>query len=134
ITVGGGWSTARPASLRPAVMPWGATTPLEQNAAAAWGSGQPHDMARQLLWDAMPTKDAANGAAWEQGMSADRRALAGPWGDVPAKDAGYAGCWDHSIRPRDIRLLLIYNPRPARKDVQVRAPSRRVDQYGPRYD
>ena len=134
IQIGGGWSTARQASLRPAAVPWGATTPLTLDAQAAWQHGAGRDLAGELPWGVLATKDLHGTGQWQQAAAADRQPAAGPWSRVPAKDCALVGGWDRSIRPRDICLRLIYNPAPAWKDATVRGPSRRVDAFGPRYD
>lgn len=130
--VGGSWSTARPASARPAALPWDGTTPLVVEAQAVWRRAVGHDLEAAAGWSAVPARDRESIQAWGLASASDCEQLAGLWGAVPAKDCGVVGRWDHTIRPRDVRLRLIYNPMPARKDVQVGCPSRRVDDYGPR--
>ncbi|WP_256203135.1 hypothetical protein [Pseudomonas sp. ML96] len=69
-------------------------------------------------------------------MADDLSALAEsmPWGAVPARDQALRCVWDKSIQPRDLVLSLIYNPNPARKDVQVSSSFRRSNEFGPRHD
>jgi len=133
IEVGGGWSTARPVNPRPSVAQWGSTVPLGLEAQAAWRRAVGHEVAATLPWDELAGKDLLAAGAWGGAVGADAAAV-GPWKDVPAKDCDVAGRWDRSIRPRDVRLVLIYNPMPAKKDVLVASPSRRVNAFGPRYD
>lgn len=134
VQVGGRWSKARPVSARPAVTPWSATVPLGLEAQAAWRQAVALDQAKALLWDKLAVKDWLATSPWGAAAQADGVAQAGPWSAVPAKDCGIAGRWDHTIRPRDVRLVLIYNPMPAKKDVQVATTSSRVDAFGPRRD
>ncbi|WP_339079616.1 hypothetical protein [Pseudomonas sp. TMP9] len=134
VHVGGRWSKARPVSARPAVAPWGATLPLGLEAQVAWQQAVGRDQSNALRWDELSAKDMLATPIWGAAALADGHTQAAPWSAVPAKDCGISGRWDHSIRPRDVRLVLIYNPMPAKKDVQVATTSRRVDAYGPRYD
>lgn len=134
VQVGGRWSKARQVSARPSAAPWSATVPLGLEAQAAWRQAVARDQAKALLWDKLAVKDWLAVNPWGAAAQADGVAQAGPWSAVPAKDCGIAGRWDHSIRPRDVRLVLIYNPMPAKKDVQVATTSRRVDAFGPRRD
>lgn len=134
VQVGGRWSKARPVSARPSAASWSATVPLGLEAQAAWRQAVARDQAKALLWDKLAVKDWLAATPWGAAAQADGMAQAGPWNSVPAKDAGITGRWDHSIRPRDVRLVLIYNPMPAKKDVQVATTSRRVDAFGPRRD
>lgn len=134
ITVEGAWTKARPASLRPAELPWGVTTPAEQAASAAWQAGNPLDVAGQSAWDQVAPLDAATQGEWERAALADHAPQAARWDAVPPLDFGVHAMWDRSIRPRDVRLRLIYNPKPARKDADLTGTSRRVDEHGPRYD
>lgn len=53
---------------------------------------------------------------------------------VPARDLGLAGAWDHSIRAADWRVTVAYNPAPATRDASTAPRYQRVDEYGPRYD
>lgn len=134
ITVGGGWSTARPASARPQTAEWGSTTPLASEVAAAWQRAGRVDRADVMGWDALAALDVAGQQPWGSAQPADRQSLPSGWNNVPPKDASLHGRWDHSIRPRDIRLVLIYNPLPAWKDAFVGSPVRRVDEFGRRHD
>jgi hypothetical protein len=131
VQVGGRWSKARPVSARPSATPWAATVPLGLEAQAAWRQAVARDQASALLWDRLAVKDWLGANPWGAAGLVDGMAQAGPWNSVPAKDAGITGRWDHSLRPRDVRLVLIYNPKPARKDLQVATTSRRVDAFGP---
>ncbi|MGE6790898.1 hypothetical protein ACQKFS_02595 [Pseudomonas guineae] len=134
VQVGGRWSKARPVSARPSAASWSATVPLGLEAQAAWRQAVVRDQAKALLWDKLAVKDWLATTPWGAAAQADGAQQAGPWNSVPAKDAGITGRWDHSIRPRDVRLRLIYNPKPARKDANVASPSRRVDAFDPRRD
>jgi hypothetical protein len=53
---------------------------------------------------------------------------------VPVRDTGLSSGWGRSIRVADVRLRLIYNPKPAHKDLGVAAGHRRVNEFGPRYN
>lgn len=108
--------------------------PLGLEAQAAWRQAVARDQAKALLWDKLAVKDWLAATPWGVAAQADGVAQTGPWNRVPAKDAGITGRWDHSIRARDVRLRLIYNPKPARKDAGVASPSRQVDAFGPRRD
>ena len=54
---------------------------------------------------------------------------------MPACDVGRWVGWDRSIQPRDtLRLRLIYNPKPALKDIGSGQAFNRSDEFGQRYD
>ncbi|WP_217646332.1 hypothetical protein [Azotobacter beijerinckii] len=54
---------------------------------------------------------------------------------MPVRDIGRALGWDRSIQPRDtLRLRLLYNPQPARKDLGNAQAFQRCDEFGPRVD
>lgn len=134
VQIGGRWSKARPVSARPSAASWSATAPLGLEAQAAWRQAGGRDQTNAVLWDELSAKDLLSGPVWGAATAADRQPLVGPWTAVPAKDYGLRVGWDHSLRRVDLRLRLIYNPQPARKDARVGVGIRRVNEYGPRYN
>lgn len=134
IHVGGRWSTARQASACPVAVEWTDTQPMALDAAVTWRPGVARDLAACSGWDDVPPVDQLTGPGWQRASRADASADALLWQQVPACDAGVRGAWDRSVRPRDIRLRLIYNPAPAWKDRRVGSPVRRVDEFGRRHD
>ncbi|MBU0882257.1 MAG: hypothetical protein KKG42_02315 [Gammaproteobacteria bacterium] len=132
--VGGAWRKATPLVPVAAALPWDRMPPADADSAAGWGVGAIADVQTHQLWDRVGVQDQPLDLHWAGAFQADGQVVAGPWNDVPAKDYGTTGRWNHSIRPRDVRLVLIYNPMPAKKDVQVATTSRRVDTFGPRRD
>lgn len=135
IIVGGGWGRAAPADRQGQVMPWNSLTPLGLLSRVAWQQGRALDSAAaELGWMAVPVRDLSHGLLWTSTQARDRQPGAMPWSWVPSRDLALAASWDHSIRPRDVRLCLIYNPRPARKDHRLGLGHRRSNEYGPRFD
>ncbi|HGW8585984.1 TPA: hypothetical protein ACNRRF_005853, partial [Pseudomonas aeruginosa] len=60
-------------------------------------------------------RDAGWGSGWEH--AEQRNAAAGSaWDSTRVLDAERELGWDRTLRPRDRRLSLIYNPRPSPKD------------------
>lgn len=78
--------------------------------------------------------DVVGGLEWGRALAGDGGPVSGAWDTVPPKDACQRSSWNHSIRPRDLSLRLIYNPKPARKDSFISSPVRRVDEFGRRND
>ncbi|WP_244216284.1 hypothetical protein [Phytopseudomonas daroniae] len=135
ITVGGGWGRATQADRQGSAMPWRRTQAHELTARARWQRAGALDRAVDVVaWELVPAADMSSAGAWAQAGQLDRTPAAAPWGAVPAKDSFMWLGWDHSIRPVDLGLRLIYNPSPARKDAELGIGIRRVNEYGPRYD
>lgn len=135
VEVGGGWSAARRADRQGGAVPWNATPPHDVRQQLVWGDGVQCDRAAAACpWNVVPALDAKGGAAW--GIAAPRsgQVQASIWNDVPARDQQVSGGWDRTLRPLDLRLVLIYNPVPATKDVATRIRARRSNEYGPRFD
>ncbi len=128
------WAAPYPSSAHPCAAGWAATEPRERALAGAWQRAERRDRCQALPWDALTPTDRQGGDGWSSALAADGTPAGAPWCDLPAKDCGLRSGWDRSIRPRDLRLRLIYNPMPARKDHAVRSPSRRSDEFGPRRD
>lgn len=132
-TIGGRWQAARRASLCPAAMPWGAVAQADGGWGSGWRQGRALQQQAQAAWGAVPCADMLARAGWQDGLPGDRAAGALPWGDLRPCDLGIAGGWDRSLRPCELSLRLIYNPAPAVRDVRVACPSRRSNEFGPRY-
>ncbi len=135
ITVGGGWGLAARADRQGSTMPWRRTRAHELNAGARWQRARTLDRdADAWAWHLVPAADMSSASAWLKAGQLDRAPATERWGQVPPKDAATLAGWDHTIRPVELALRLIYNPSPARKDVQLGIGLRRVNEYGPRYD
>ncbi|WP_437883224.1 hypothetical protein [Pseudomonas sp. LRF_L74] len=134
IIVGSRWSKARPASARPVDSAWDSSERLDCSMAPGWQQAGAADIDSGSGWDAVPALDSATDGRWGIASPADPAATASPWDEVATKDSGVRAAWDRSIKPRDVALLLIYNPKPAWKDSSISAPVRRVDEFGKRYD
>lgn len=135
VSIAGGWGRAASADRAASAIPWDALRQVDRRAAARWRIADVADRrATAAPWARVPTRDLQHAARWGVAGQLDAPACAQPWGWVPAKDLAVASGWDHTIRPRDLRLRLIYNPRPARKDLAIAAGHRRVNEYGPRFN
>ncbi|RRV18230.1 hypothetical protein EGJ00_02060 [Pseudomonas saudiphocaensis] len=131
----GAWRRAARADRRAAAAPWDALQSLDRASSARWGIAGPADRRTAAVpWSWVPARDLAMAGEWQPAPPQDRPDDAVSWAWVPAKDLGVYSGWDHSLRHVDIRLRLIYNPRPARKDAAVAAGHRRVNEFGPRYN
>lgn len=133
-TFGGRWQTARRAELHPGALPWGAVPSVDGAWSTAWQRGRQADLAVRAGWDSVAQADVETRALWAIGLPGDTALQRSPWGSLRPCDLGVAGGWDRSIRPRDLLLRLIYNPSPAWRDPRVACPSRRSNEYGPRYN
>lgn len=133
--VRGRWSRARRPGDPQTFALWRRLQAQDRQPAVPWQPGLPCEQASIQPWSAVPAQDAAGAAPWGRAHTASAAPTAGPWGAVPARDAGSALRWDRSLRPRDtLRLRLIYNPRPARKDLAAGAAFHRSDEHGTRHD
>lgn len=133
-SVTGAWSTARPILSRPVAARWEITRALGRQTLVVWGAAGTLDQVRALRWDQLSPLDLGRLLMWDRHRPQDGAECAQPWGQVPARDLAQTLAWDRSIRPRDLRLSLIYNPAPAWKDARVRVSTRRSDELGPRRD
>ncbi|HLA33021.1 MAG TPA: hypothetical protein VJ047_18525 [Pseudomonas sp.] len=131
--IGASW---RPASVRADVLrrsAWAALTPTQQAQALAWQQARRAESAQQAGWSDVPALDVRRCLPWGQAVPVSQQAAVA-WNQVPARDVGLAPGWDQSITAKQVRLRLIYNPKPARKDVGSDQRFQRADEYGPRYD
>ncbi|OLU23079.1 hypothetical protein BVH03_22885 [Pseudomonas sp. PA15(2017)] len=135
ITVGGGWGRAVSADRRGVPMSWGATRAADLAAGTRWEIASVQDGADQgAAWAMVPAADLSRASAWLEAARRDGTVQRSPWVDVPRKDALLDVGWDHTIRPVELGLRLIYNPMPARKELLLSVGVRRVNEFGPRYD
>lgn len=135
VSISGGWGRAASADRAASAIPWDALRQVDRRASARWRiAGIADRRATAVPWSRVPTRDLQRAARWGVAGRLDAQASAQPWGWVPAKNLALVSGWDHTIKPRDLRLRLIYNPRPAREDMKVAAGHRRVNEYGPRFN
>ncbi|WP_312224347.1 hypothetical protein [Stutzerimonas nitrititolerans] len=135
VSISSGWRRAVRADRRAAALPWDALQPLDRAGSVRWRIAGPADSRPATApWSRVSTRDVGTVGAWQPAGPQDRPAAAMPWASVPVKDAWLSSGWNHSIRAVDVRLRLIYNPKPARKDATVAAGHRRVNEFGPRYN
>lgn len=128
-----GWSKARRQFDPARVSGWGAVARRDAEAGARWGQGTSQDASCSGAWDEVPWRDQLRDSAW--GWAKDLDAATGSrWDTVARKDMAVFFAWDHSIRARDARLRLIYNPRPAWRDTTAGQTWNRCDEFGPRFD
>ncbi|WP_313058283.1 hypothetical protein [Stutzerimonas nitrititolerans] len=135
VSISGGWGRAASVDCPASAIPWDALRPVDRRAAARWRiAGVADRRATAAPWARVPARDLQRVSRWGVAGVLDAPASAQPWGWVPAKDLSAVGGWDRTIQPRDLRLRLIYNPKPARKDVAIAAGHRRVNEFGPRFN
>jgi len=135
VSIAGGWGRAASADRAASAIPWDALRPVNLGAAVRWRiAGIADRRATTVPWARVPVRDLQQAARWGVAGMLDAQASAQLWGWVPAKDLAVVGGWDHTIKPHDLRLRLIYNPKPARKDLAIAAGHRRVNEYGPRFN
>ncbi|WP_315807774.1 hypothetical protein [Pseudomonas sp. C9-3] len=128
-----GWSKARHQFDLARHSEWGAVSRRDAKATGSWGEGTPQDASMSGAWDEVPWRDQQRGSAWEWATDLDA-ATGSRWDTVAPKDMSMLSAWDRSIRARDTRLRLIYNPRPAWRDTTVEQVWNRCDEFGPRFD
>ncbi|WP_201752554.1 hypothetical protein [Pseudomonas knackmussii] len=112
---------------------WGAVAAKAAEVSPAWGQGQAVESELAGGWDAVPQADQQQASAWGRSGGQDSR-TASSWNEVAQKDLARRLGWDHSVKPQDVRLRLIYNPRPAQKDMGSGQVWYRADEFGPRFD
>lgn len=135
VSIAGGWGSAASVDRPASAIPWDALRPVDRRAAARWRiAGVVDRRATAAPWARVLARDLQRVSRWGVAGVLDAPASAQPWGWVPAKDLSAVGGWDRTIQPRDLRLRLIYNPKPARKDVAIAAGHRRVNEFGPRFN
>ena len=128
-----GWSRARRLRVPAARSAWGSMAVAQVACSGNWGRADALEGGAALQWAGHEAKDDASVLAW--GGSQARDDAAGlPFGDVPALDLRLGGSWDQSIQRVDLRIIVAYNPAPARKDAEAAPRYHRVDEHGPRYD
>ncbi|WP_010490780.1 hypothetical protein [Pseudomonas sp. S9] len=131
--VGAAWQQAQRRDRVACSLPWSNLQPLSTGATAGWGVGQGRDQFGRSAWRDAPAADLASVLNWD--TAAPRSVACGSrWDDVDPKDRSRCLGWNHSIRARDLRLHLIYNPMPGQQDSGVRQVWQRSDEFGPRYD
>lgn len=131
VQFGSAWRRAVPDDRAARPSGWSAVAARNQQAAAPWGpaSAQAQDWAG--AWDQVGALDGASAARWAAGQGRDSAAQAA-WDTVPARDSRVWLAWDRSIRAQDVRLRLLYNPRPAARDQLLGLDHQSCDQYGAR--
>lgn len=128
-----GWSKAR-RQLDPAQHSgWGAVEAKSVGVSPGWGQGQSAESELAGRWDAVPQVDQQQALAWERSSEQDSGG-ASRWNVVARKDLAKRLGWDRSAKPQDVRLRLIYNPRPAQKDLGSGQGWYRADEFGTRFD
>lgn len=133
LTIGAAWQRAQRRDARARAVGWSPLRPADGSTATQWGRALAYGHAVASPWATPAPTDLAASGHW-QPASPLGPVTASHWNDVPACDTALRLAWDRSITPRDLRLVLIYNPSPARKDVTAGIRARRVNQYGPRHD
>ncbi|GAB3471955.1 hypothetical protein [Azotobacter salinestris] len=132
--IGAGWRRARTSGDPEAAAPWNRPPPRNRALAGAWQHGQPRERAGSSLWSGVPARDRSGVQPWSTAVPVSAAEKAAAWDVVPPCDHANASGWDRSIRPREVRLRLLYNPKPARKDAGTAQAFQRCDEFGPRID
>lgn len=130
--VAAGWSAARPAGPPPVAASWRATQSCDVQHLASWRAAQAAEQALRARWAASQAQDAATGVPWATALARLDGATAALWAASRVVDLSLQGRWDASLRPVDVRLLLIYNPAPPARDSSHTLRTRRSDETGPR--
>lgn len=130
--VAAGWSAARPAGPPPVAASWRATQSCDVQRQASWRTAQAAEQALRARWVASQAQDAATGVPWATALARLDGVTAALWAASRAVDLSLQGRWDASLRPLDVRLLLIYNPAPPARDSNHALRTRRSDETGPR--
>lgn len=129
------WRRARAPGDPATAAPWSRLQAQDHCPALPWQQGQSRGVDSAQPWGGMPARELGSRQPWSRAEAASAVPAGSPWSDVPPCDIARALAWDRSLQPRDtLRLRLIYNPRPARKDVGPAQAFHRSDEYGPRYD
>ena len=128
-----GWTRARRLRVPAARSAWGRMDVAQVACSGSWGRADALEGGAALQWAGHEAKDDVSVLLW--GGSQARDDAAGlPFGDLPAQDLRLGGSWNQSIQRVDLRIIVAYNPAPARKDAEAAPRYHRVDEHGPRYD
>ncbi|MEP9321495.1 hypothetical protein ABKS89_30410 [Pseudomonas sp. LABIM340] len=112
---------------------WGEVAAKEQAGGSRWGLAADCEEEGRSSWDTVPAQDQQRLTAWGQAGGEDAAARSA-WDTVAQKDLARRLGWDRSIKAQDVRLRLIYNPRPAQRDTASGQTWFRSDEFGPRFD
>jgi len=132
--IGAGWRLSRVSADRATRAVWDAIPVAHgQQVAGAWQAGNPREQTSGSPWSEVPARDQSGQLPWGSAPPADA-APASAWNTVPPRDLSAVSGWDRSIGRREVRLRLLYNPRPALKDVGSGQAFQRCDEFGARID
>jgi len=113
---------------------WAASVPKNDTSLVAWGRATVVEVVHSAHWiGLLSSKDLARALCWDE-LSPQDAGAPSAWNNPPPLDVAVGAPWDHSIGARDVRLRLIYNPRPAIRDAVAGLPWHACDQVGQRYD
>lgn len=133
LTIGAAWRQAQRRDAPACGVPWSPLPSTDRSVAAQWGRALTHGYASCSKWSASVPVESLRTARWEHAGPLSQVAASG-WGDVRTCDSALEMAWDRSITSHDVRLVVIYNPKPAAKDPAVGVRARRVNEYGRRHD
>lgn len=133
LEVGAAWQQAQRQDTAVRALGWSPLESVQAQAFVRWERGSEREAAAQVGWDQVPGQDLRSAAPWSWAARSDRQHGAG-WEQVPTRDRCTWLAWDRSLRPQDVRLRLIYNPKPALRDVAPGVRYQRSDEFGPRRD
>ncbi len=112
---------------------WDTLPVREMEIGAPWAQAQAREATVAGRWDQVSRVDLQQGSGW--GEAGDRDASTGSrWNTVPWKDLAQRLGWEGVLKPRDMRLRLIYNPKPPARDAGTGMRWFSCDEFGPRFD
>lgn len=127
------WKPARHPGDPAPVVRWDDLVPRSLSARIGWERGAAEDLQRVAGWSAVGAADQSGGVGWASGEAQDA-ASSLCWDRLSWRDLGRVLGWDQSLRATDLRLRLIYNPRPGWADTRTAESWQRCDEFGPRFD
>lgn len=134
VSVAGGWRRGERADQASQTAAWNTLTEYDTSRAMAWRIAQQQDREVAAAWRQVDQRDMSSIEPWRNAEPSDLMPADVRWTQVPQRDLDMRLGWDRTVKPCDVLLRVIYNPRPAHKDVEAAGRHRRVNEFGPRHD
>lgn len=126
--VSGRWDKASALRVQSIANAWDAMQTAEAATSAAWSKASVAQEEADAQWGNSTVADLGNVLGYGVSTPEDA-ATSALWGDLKPTDLTLIASWDRTLVAVDLRLKLIYNPKPAEKDKQVSARFKRSGEF-----
>lgn len=132
LTAGISYRNAKAQSQRARGIRFADTRSLDQRyQRGRWTVAATHDLSKRTGWKPVAIKDVQSQIAWGQAIAQDIQQLA-DWKQLRDVDLTQQLAWHRRLRCIDIKLHVLYNPKPRDIDQDASAEWLRVDDFGKR--